>query len=65
MSEIIKKGKTRLFKNYATTIVGLLLMLGAGYLAVIEKDNVNASFIGGYALIFLRSKDSLIGLAAK
>lgn len=57
--------KTRLFKNYATTIVGLLLMLGAGYLAVIEKDNVNASFIGGYALIFLRSKDSLIGLSAK
>jgi len=57
--------KTRLFKNYATTILGLLLMVGAGYLAVIEKDNVNASFIGGYALIFLRSKDSLIGLSAK
>ena len=46
--------KTRLFKNYATTILGLLLMLGAGYLAVIEKDNTNAAFIGGYALIFLR-----------
>ena len=57
--------KTRLFKNYATTVVGLLLMLGAGYLAIFEKDNVNASFIGGYALIFLRSKDSLIGLEAK
>jgi len=57
--------KTRLFKNYATTILGLLLMVGAGYLAVIEKDNVNASFIGGYALIFLRSKDSLLGLDAK
>ena len=57
--------KTRLFKNYATTIIGLILMLGAGYLAVIEKDNVNASFIGGYAFIFLRSKDSLIGLSAK
>ena len=57
--------KTRLFKNYATTILGLLLMVGAGYLAVIEKDNTNAAFIGGYALIFLRSKDSLLGLDAK
>ena len=40
-------------------------MLGAGYLAIVKNDNVNATFIGGYALIFLRSKDSLIGLSAK
>lgn len=55
----------RLIKNWITTIVGLVAMLGAIYLAVIEKDNVNAAFVGGYALIFLRSKDSLIGLSAK
>lgn len=57
--------KTRLFKNWATTILGLLLMLGAGYVGIIQNDVERATFLGGYALIFLRSKDSLIGLAAK
>jgi hypothetical protein len=54
--------KERLFKNYITTIIGILLLLSAGYVAVFQKDTERATFIGGYALIFLRSKDSLIAL---
>jgi len=55
--------KDRLFKNYITTGLGVLLMLGAGYLAIFNEDLERATFIGGYALIFLRSKDSLIGIS--
>ena len=53
--------KTRLFKNYATTILGLLLMLGAGYLAVIEKDNVSICFsIFFYIIIYFVYKCFLL-----
>lgn len=57
--------KDRLLKNYITTALGVLLMIGAGYIAIFQKDTERATFIGGYALIFLRSKDSLLGLQAK
>lgn len=57
--------KTRLFKNYITTIIGLLLLLGAAYVGIFQENMERATFIGGYALLFLRSKDSLIGLSAK
>ena len=62
--QTIENAKVRLFKNYATTGLGLLFMVGAGitgYMGNMER----ASFLGGYAVMFLRSKDSLIGLAAK
>jgi len=57
--------KTRLFKNYATTCLGILFLAGAGYIALVQKDTERATFLGGYALLLLRSKDSLIGLSAK
>lgn len=65
MTEVIKKGKDRLFKNYFTTILGVLFMLGAGYVFIVQKDTERAASLGGFGLMFLRSKDSLIGLAAK
>lgn len=63
MTKIIKKAKDRIIKNYVTTIVGLLLICGAGYIAIFQNNTERASFIGGYGLLFLRSKDSLIGLS--
>ena len=58
--------KTRLFKNYATTIIGLLILGFAGYmLATGKATNLEAGTWAGYGFLFLRSKDSLIGLAAK
>ncbi len=57
--------KNRLLKNYITTGLGILLLLGAAYVGIVQQNMERASFIGGYALLFLRSKDSLLGLAAK
>ena len=54
--------KERIFKNYATTALGMIMILAAAYVAIVNKDNSTATLIGGYGLIFLRSKDSLIGL---
>ena len=53
----------RLFKDgIITTILGVLFMLGAGYVFIIQQDNERATALGGFGLLFLRSKDSLIGI---
>jgi len=57
----------RLFKNgIVTTIVGLLIMAGAVYMYM-SKDftTMEAGELAMLSLLFLRSKDSLIGLAKK
>lgn len=57
--------KNRLIKNYVTTGIGILLILGAGYVAMFQNDLERAGFLSGIGLMFLRTKDSLIGLQAK
>ncbi len=57
----------RLFTDgLITTIIGVLLMAGTVYLYM-SKDHssMEAAELGALALIFLRSKDSLIGLTPK
>ena len=57
----------RLFKNgIATTILGIILMGGSAYM-YISKDftAIEAGELAALGLIFLRSKDSLIGLTKK
>ena len=54
----------RLFKTgLVTTVLGVIMVLGATYLYLFEKDTVRATELGAMALVFLRSKDSLIGLS--
>lgn len=55
--------KDRLLKNYATTILGIIAIAGAIYMHV-SKDYTSQEAIelGALGLIFLRSRDSLIGL---
>lgn len=56
----------RLFKSgVITTLIGIGFMIAAGYVALIDKDMKIATFLGGYGLIFLRTKDSLIGIKEK
>lgn len=58
--------KTRLFGNYVTTIIGLLIMIFCGVMLYMEKATVED--MSGWlatSLLFLRSKDSLIALAPK
>jgi hypothetical protein len=53
----------RLFKDgIVTTILGVLFMIAAGYLYIVAKDNEGAAACGGFGLLFLRTKDSLIGI---
>ena len=53
----------RLFKDgLITTILGVLFMLGAGYIYMFGEDTERAIALGGFGLLFLRSKDSLIGI---
>lgn len=55
----------RLFKDgLVTTVLGISLLLIAAYLYM-SKDHTSmeAAELGALALIFLRSKDSLIGLS--
>ncbi len=56
----------RLFKDgIITTLLGILFMIGAGYIFIVQQDNERALSLAGFGLIFLRSKDSLIGLKPK
>jgi uncharacterized membrane protein len=55
--------KKRLFSNYITTILGLGLLILCGVLLYQQKST--AGELSGWltvALLFLRSKDSLINL---
>ncbi len=55
--------KNRLFSNYVTTILGLLIIVFCGVMVFLEKSSVQ-DMAGWFAtgLLFLRSKDSLIAL---
>lgn len=58
--------KTRLIKNYVTTIIGLIILAICLFLIYAEK--ANAQDLTGWmmtGLLFLRSKDSLISLPTK
>jgi hypothetical protein len=58
--------KSRLFSNYVTTILGLLIIVFCGIMIYQEKSTVE-DMAGWFAtaLLFLRSKDSLIALPPK
>jgi hypothetical protein len=61
-----KRMKTRLIKNYVTTIIGLIIL--AICLFFIYEGKANAQDLSGWmltGLLFLRSKDSLINLPPK
>lgn len=58
--------KNRLFSNYVTTILGVLILAFCGVIIYTEKET--AEGMSGWlavGLMFLRSKDSLIALPAK
>ena len=58
--------KTRLISNWATTILGVILMLVAIYMYLNpDFTATEAASLSTISLIFLRSKDSLIGLSPK
>jgi len=55
--------KNRLFSNYVTTILGLLIIIFCGTVIFMEKATIED--MSGWmttGLLFLRSKDSLIAL---
>ena len=55
--------KNRLFSNYVTTILGMLIIIFCGVMIYMEKASVQD--MAGWlttGLLFLRSKDSLIAL---
>lgn len=58
--------KTRLFGNYVTTILGILIIIFCGAMIFTERATVE-DMAGWFAtaLLFLRSKDSLIMLPPK
>lgn len=58
--------KTRIVNNYITTLIGLIILLIC--LWFIYEGKSNANELSGWmttALLFLRSKDSLIALPPK
>lgn len=56
----------RLFKSgIITTILGVIICLGACVLYFMEKPIEEVAIMFGWGLTFLRSKDSLIGLTPK
>jgi putative effector of murein hydrolase LrgA (UPF0299 family) len=58
--------QTRLINNYVTTLIGLLILFIC--LFFIYEGKESAENLSGWlttALLFLRSKDSLIALPAK
>ncbi len=58
--------KTRLFSNYVTTILGVLVIVFCGVMIYTEKSSVeDMSGWLAVGLLFLRSKDSLIALPPK
>jgi len=58
--------KKRVFGNYVTTILGLLIIIFCGVMIYNEKATVE-DMAGWFAvgILFLRSKDSLIALPPK
>ena len=55
--------KNRIFANYVTTILGILILIFCG--AVIYMEKQTAQEMAGWltvGLLFIRSKDSLIAL---
>ena len=55
--------KNRLFENWVTTLLGVVILLFCGLIIYTEKQT--ASDMSGWltvGLMFLRSKDSLIAL---
>jgi len=55
--------KTRLFSNYITTILGVLIIVFCGVMLYTEKaTSMELSGWLAIGLLFLRSKDSLIAL---
>ena len=58
--------KKRVFGNYVTTVLGLLVLIFCGVMIYQEKSSVQ-DMAGWLAvgLLFLRSKDSLIALPEK
>tara|TARA_R100001510_G_C7645580_1_gene202933 strand:- start:1187 stop:1372 length:186 start_codon:yes stop_codon:yes gene_type:complete len=58
--------KDRLFSNYITTILGVLILIFCGVMIYTEKSDVeDMSGWLAVGLMFLRSKDSLIALPVK
>tara|TARA_R110002110_G_scaffold100922_15_gene256850 strand:+ start:5221 stop:5403 length:183 start_codon:yes stop_codon:yes gene_type:complete len=58
--------KTRVFSNWVTTILGVVILLFSLYMIYAEKQT--AQELSGWmavGLLFLRSKDSLIALPPK
>jgi len=57
----------RLFKDgMVTTIIGLILLAVAVYMYLSDGfTDISAGILSGMSMVFLRSKDSLIGLAPK
>lgn len=58
--------KTRLINNYVTTLIGLIIMFVCLYFIYEGKES--AEGLSGWlttAILFLRSKDSLIALPPK
>jgi hypothetical protein len=58
--------KKRLFSNWVTTVLGVLIILVCLYLMIIKSHNTTE--LSGWlatGLLFLRSKDSLIALEPK
>ena len=58
--------KSRLFSNYVTTILGILILVFCALMVYMEKETVED--MTGWmtvGLLFLRSKDSLIALPPK
>jgi hypothetical protein len=57
----------RLFKSGLITTITGLLIIGAAVIAWYKgkADSTEALAIGGLGLVFLRSKDSLIGIQPK
>ena len=55
--------KNRVFSNYVTTILGVLVIIFCGVMMYMEKASaVDMSGWLAVGLLFLRSKDSLIAL---
>jgi hypothetical protein len=58
--------KRLLTDGLVTTILGLILIVGAAYMYTSkEHTTTEAGELAALGLIFLRSKDSLIGLSPK
>ena len=58
--------KKRLFSNYVTTILGILIIVFCGIMLYTEKQTTQE--MSGWlatGILFLRSKDSLIALSPK